>query len=92
MKEAMKLALDYLNDHQMGDHVRAALEEALAKQEQGEPVAYIGKNQFERLKDYGLVTTSLTLHKAFEDDIAFYTTPQQSICLEAESTLKEGDI
>jgi hypothetical protein len=31
---AMKLALDYLNDHQMGNHVRAALEEALAKQEQ----------------------------------------------------------
>ena len=39
MKEAIKMALDYLNDHQMGDHVRAALEEALAKQEHGEPVA-----------------------------------------------------
>ena len=61
-------------------------------QDTNQPVAYIGRTQFERLKDCGLVTTSLTSHKAFEDDIAFYTTPQRSICLEAESTLKEGDI
>jgi hypothetical protein len=52
------------------------------KQEQGsttcdKPVAHIGKTQFERLKDCGLVTTSLTSHKAFEDDIALYTTPQR---------------
>ena len=39
--EAMKLALDYLKDHQMGNHVRTALEEALAKQEQDEPVAEV---------------------------------------------------
>jgi hypothetical protein len=37
-KEAMKLAIDYLSDHQMGKHVIEALEEALTKQEQGEPV------------------------------------------------------
>ena len=57
--------------------VLTCLREALAEQEQGEPVAHIGKIQFERLKDCGLVTTSLTSHKAFENDIALYTTPQQ---------------
>jgi hypothetical protein len=39
-KKAIKLAIDYLSDHRMGKHVIEALEEALAKQEQGEPVAF----------------------------------------------------
>jgi hypothetical protein len=36
-KEAMTLAIEFLSDHRIGGYVIEALEEALAKQEQGEP-------------------------------------------------------
>jgi tRNA G26 N,N-dimethylase Trm1 len=73
---AMKLALDYLNDHQMGNHVRAALKEALAKQEQGEPVgeAYLC-DQCSTPFDGAWECPSCGHNTSTKEPI--YTTPQQ---------------
>jgi hypothetical protein len=54
------------------------LRQAIEQAQKQEPVAYVGKSQFERLMGCGLVTTSLTVHKAFPDDIALHASPLQS--------------
>ena len=52
------------------------LKEALAQPEQ-EPVAWIGKGACQQLQKGAPVTTTLTSHKAFLDDVALYTAPPQ---------------
>jgi hypothetical protein len=71
-KEAMKLALEALKEnHQIGSYVIEALEEALAKQEQGEPVAWIV--EFES----GDQELHFDEQSVGETQIPLYTTPQQ---------------
>jgi hypothetical protein len=82
MKEAMKLALEAVKElHRTGDTqvfdmyyaqpVIKALEEALSKQEQGEPVAYLCENAVGH-KYFRWKKPSSTYKP-----IALYTTPQQ---------------
>jgi hypothetical protein len=67
-KEAMKLALEHIEGNYTvsADEAIKALEEALAKQEQGEPVAWMDAD--------GNVSDNND-HKCFP--IPLYTTPQQ---------------
>jgi hypothetical protein len=68
-KEALKLAIEFLSDHQIGGYVIEALEEALAKQEQGEPYGYVdakggglfiyGEHQFQNTKSAELMPVYL---------------------------------
>jgi len=76
-KEAMKLALEALERYQVKRQdferfadVIAALKEALAKQEQGEPDYWLG---------YGLQAHT---EKPFEGATPVYTTPQQRTWVE----------
>jgi len=102
-KEAMKLALELIRQskiqgsaidrNEMLDDATKALEEALAKQEQGEPavcepVAYIHKDELEELEscngmsvwaENALVHTDDSLSKQLLPSgyVAIYTAPQQ---------------
>ena len=50
--------------------------EAMAKQPaQQEPVAWMSEHRFDELRQGFPVMTTLTKHKAFEDDVALYTSP-----------------
>jgi hypothetical protein len=53
--------------------------EALAKQEQGEPVAWVDERSIAWLANHprGKITTSLEWQKSFERPMPLYTTPQQ---------------
>ena len=53
-----------------------AIKEALSEQEQ-EPVAWMSEHRFDELRKGFTVMTTLTKQRAFEDDVAFYTTPPQ---------------
>ena len=88
-KEAMKLALEVLkeNHYYMIDAglpnqlmlnktlmAYKALEEALAKQKQGEPVAWAHKEGLESISDFD---ASIYANGGFDNAIPLYTTPQQ---------------
>ena len=53
------------------DELRAALKERGAP----EPVAWIGVHVFDALKAGKCVTSTMTKHKAFEDDVQIFTRP-----------------
>jgi hypothetical protein len=81
-KEAIKLALEALKkmyaegfEGTCGDAIKA-LEEALAKQEQGEPVAIIHRNEY---NEYRLEPHDSFDIKSipFNVDVPLYATPQQ---------------
>ena len=81
-KEAMKLALEALQGSiaitmakiDLRNKSIKALEEALAKQEQGEPVAWAHKQGLESISDFD---ASIYANGEFDDAIPLYTTPQQ---------------
>jgi hypothetical protein len=93
MKQALQIAIDYMNDR-LEDHdckyqrhpateaerinILADIEtvkEALAKQEQGEPVAYIRKDQLQKAAQSPLLCE--VTPESRQDRIGIYTTPQQ---------------
>jgi hypothetical protein len=89
-KEAMKLALEALQEcrrdprlkyeHPTYDKAIKALEEALAKQEQGEPVAWGNLANWCLDSDRVLITdknAAEKYHRDIYDLTALYTTPQQ---------------
>jgi hypothetical protein len=83
--EALKLALEALtyiytettaDEDELIDQAITAIKEALAQLEQ-EPVAWMSEHRFDELRKGFPVMTTLTKQRAFEDDVAFYTTPPQ---------------
>ena len=80
--EALKLALEWdkRRKYIMPYVVRDAIREALAEQpaQQQEPVAWMSAHRFEQLRQGFTVMTTLTKQKAFEDDVALYTSPPAS--------------
>jgi hypothetical protein len=86
-QEAMKLALEALKQMQakanfecwnleICDEAIKALEEALAKQEQGEPVAYIHRNEYNEYRLEPTDTFKVT-DLPVGVEVMLYTTPQQ---------------
>ena len=76
---ALEVLTDYVEDPRCQkeiDEAAEALRQALAQQEH-EPVAWIGKRRCQQLQEGAPVTTTLTSHKAFLDDVALYTAPPQ---------------
>jgi hypothetical protein len=69
-KEAIKMAIEFLSDHRIGEYVIEALEEALAKQEQGVD----WKDMYEKEKRRSAMWVA-----KYEKDIGplEYATPQQ---------------
>ena len=91
-KEAMKLALEAMQSYQ-GDRLESggeinleeeikALEEALAKQEQGEPVAYLNPDDV-------CADTAFRWCKINEFTQPVYTTPQQRTWVELTELQQE---
>jgi hypothetical protein len=85
LKSAAKMALDALtatmSTHGFREHIEEAqdkaikaLEEALAKQEQGEPVAHFGSAY---VNENGVHITTVLGPVAIPQDAKLYTTPQQ---------------
>ena len=79
-ENARALGLDYEpvcnKDPQGCWNVRCQLGKKCKEQPaQQEPVAWISEHRFDELRQGFPVMTTLTKHKAFEDDVAFYTSP-----------------
>ena len=89
MKEALKLALEALedNEHYVAENERHAYvvlynevikkcKAALAQPAQQE-LCWLDKTRLKELQEGGSVTTTLTSHRPFADDVPLYTTPPQ---------------
>jgi hypothetical protein len=83
--DAVNISQERVDETVKGEHDRAvelaqAYERgwtaALAQPEQ-EPVAWIGKGRCQQLQEGESVTTTLTNHRAFLDDVPLYTSPKK---------------
>ena len=68
---------DYALGYSIGFGEGHSAGKALAQPKEQEPVAWMSEHRFDELRKGFPVMTTLTKQRAFEDDVAFYTTPPQ---------------